>query len=457
MFLETVRSPGLAHLSYILGDAGKAAVIDPRRDYDAYVAVAAREGCRITHVFETHRNEDYVVGSTGLAAASGAEVYHGAQTPFGYGNGVSEGDSFQLGSLLLSVLHTPGHTGESISLALYDTAFSRVEAVAAFTGDALFAGDVGRTDFFPGREEEMAGLLYDSVFGKLLPLGDGVILYPGHGQGSICGGNLAAREFSTLGYERRHNPALRFERREDFIAYKAAERLFMPAYFERVHALNQEGPPPFEALPSPQPLDPAAFQEMASAGSILDVRSKEAYAGAHLPGSLAVPLDKVSSYAAWYMDPDRPVCLVVNSADEVEEAVRRLFRLGFDDVPAFLAGGMLKWEVSGRPYGRMAAIHAAELVAMLEAEEDFLLLDVRSAEEYAGGHLPTAVNIHMGELPRRLGEVPRDRRVVTFCGSGERATVAASVLRAHGCENVDACFGSMAACNALGCPLETGA
>ncbi len=453
MFLETVRSPGLAHLSYILGDAGKAAVIDPRRDGDVYLAIAAREGCRITHVFETHRNEDYVVGSTGLAAATGAEVYHGAQTPFGYGNGVHEGDAFELGSLLLSVLHTPGHTGESISLTLFDTAFSREEPVAVFTGDALFAGDVGRADFFPGREEEMAGLLYDSIFGKLLPLGDGVILYPGHGQGSICGGNLAAREFSTLGYERKHNPVLRFEGRQDFVAYKAAERLFTPAYFRRVHSLNQEGPPPLEALPSPRPLDPAAFQKIALEGVVLDVRSKEAYAGAHVPGSLSIALDKVSSYAGWYLDPDRPVCLVANTPDEVEEAVRRLVRLGFDAVHAFLAGGMLKWEVSGRPYGRMAAVHASELVAMLEAGEDFLLLDVRSADEYAGGHLPTALNIHMGELPDRLDEVPRDRRVVTFCGSGERATVAASVLRMRGYEKVDACFGSMAACNALGCPV----
>ncbi|MBC7230510.1 MAG: MBL fold metallo-hydrolase [Actinobacteria bacterium] len=453
MFLETVISPGLAHLSYILGDGGKAAVIDPRRDCDAYLRIAAREGCRITHIFETHRNEDYVVGSTALAAACGAEVFHGAQTAFGYGSGVSGGEAFELGSLLLSVLHTPGHTGESISLVLYDTAFSRQEPVGVFTGDTLFVGDVGRTDFFPGREEEMAGLLHESIFAKLLPLGDGVILYPGHGQGSICGGNLAAREFSTLGYERRHSPALRLEERDDFIARLTRRRLFMPAYFERVHALNQEGPPPLGALPSPLALDPAAFQDMASSGYVLEVRSKEAYAGAHLPGSLAIPLDKVSSYAGWYLEHGKPVCLVVDSPDDVETAVRHLVRLGLDDVPAFLAGGMLKWEVSGRPYGRMAAVHAAELVAMLDAEEDFFLLDVRAAEEYAGAHLPTAVNIHLGELPRRLGEVPRDRRVVTFCGSGERATIAASVLRMHGYEDAGACFGSMAACSALGCPL----
>ncbi|MBN2028384.1 MAG: MBL fold metallo-hydrolase [Actinobacteria bacterium] len=454
MFLETVKSPGLAHLSYILGDAGKAAVIDPRRDHHIYLDIAAREGSRITHVFETHRNEDYVVGSSGLAAATGAEVLHGEHMAFGYGRGVSEGDAFEVGNILLSVLHTPGHTEESISIVMYDTGSSSEEPAAVFTGDTLFAGDVGRADFFPGREEEMAGMLYDSIHGKLLPLGDGVILYPGHGQGTICGGNLAARELSTLGYERNNNPALGFADRQAFIAHKAVERLFMPGYFERVHALNQEGPPPLSALPMPLPLDPASFEESASGGSILDVRSKEAFVGAHLPGSLAIALDKVSSYAGWYLPYDKPVYLVVERPEEVETAVRYLVRLGYEDMPAFLAGGMFKWEVSGRPFASMKAVHAAELVNMLETEEDFVLLDVRSAEEYEGGHLPTAVNIHMGELPRRSGEVPRDRKVVTFCGSGERATIAASLLEMNGHERVESCFGSMAACSNLGCPIE---
>ena len=454
MFLEVVKSPGLAHLSYILGDAGKAAVIDPRRDHHIYLEIVGREGLRITHVFETHRNEDYVAGSTGLAAA-GAGVYHGEHMAFSYGNSVSEHDAFELGSILLSIMHTPGHTEESISIVMYDKGFSRERPVAVFTGDALFIGDVGRTDFFPGREEEMAGMLHDSIFGKLLPLGDEVILYPGHGQGSICGGNLASREFSTLGYERKHNPALRHETKRDFIAYKSGEHLFLPAYFERVHALNQQGPPPLQALPLPLPLDPATFAGLAADASILDVRSKEAFAGAHLPGSLSIALDKVSSYAGWYLDYDKPVCLVANTHDEVGTAVRYLVRLGFEDIPAFLAGGMLKWEVSGRPFGRMHAVHAEELVAMLDAGEDFVLLDVRAPGEYEEGHLPTAVNIHMGELPRRTGEVPGDKRVVTFCGSGERATIAASILLMQGYERVEACFGSMAACSALGCPIET--
>ena len=453
MFFKVVKSPGIAHLSYILRDAGKAAVIDPRRDTDTYLSIAAREGARITQVFETHRHEDYVVGSLDLAAATGAEIYHSEQMAFGYGNGVSDGDTFELGNMLLSVLHTPGHTMESISMVMYDVAFSREEPVAVFTGDALFVGEVGRTDFYPGREEEMAGLLYDSIHEKLLPLGDGVILYPGHGQGSMCGGNLAAREFSTLGYESKHNPALGHEDRKGFIAHKKRERLFAPPYFARVHALNREGPPPLRALPSPLPLDPAAFSDLGEEAAILDIRSKEAFAGAHLPGSLSMALERLPSHAGWFLDYDRPIGLVANAHAEVGTAVRYLVRLGYEDIPAYLTGGMFKWEVSGRRFESLPAIGAEELVVRLESEEDFLLLDVRAEGEFEDGHLPTAVNIHLGNLPDRLDEVPREKTVVTFCGSGERATIAASLLQMNGYERVEVCFGSMAACSALGCPI----
>jgi hydroxyacylglutathione hydrolase len=207
MFLEIVRSEGLSHLSYIVGDGNQAAVIDPRRDSAIYLDIAYREGARITHIFETHRNEDYVIGSKDLARCTGADIYHGGALPFEYGDAVGDGNTFELGEVLLQIIETPGHTEESISLTLMDKAFGD-SAVGVFTGDALFIGDVGRTDFYPDRAEEVAGKLYDSIFNKLLPLGDQTILYPAHGAGSVCGAGMAAREFSTLGYERRHNPRL---------------------------------------------------------------------------------------------------------------------------------------------------------------------------------------------------------------------------------------------------------
>ncbi|MBN2294505.1 MAG: MBL fold metallo-hydrolase, partial [Pirellulales bacterium] len=184
MFKETIYTPGVAHLSYIIGDGGQAAVIDPRRDSDVYQQIAHREGAKITHIFETHRNEDYVIGSLDLARRCGAQIYHGSQLDFKYGNPVNESTEFMLGKVKLSILHTPGHTMESISVVYRDLSFSD-EPLGVFTGDALFIGDVGRTDFFLDRAEEVAGMLYDSIFEKILPLGDHVLLWPAHGAGSV--------------------------------------------------------------------------------------------------------------------------------------------------------------------------------------------------------------------------------------------------------------------------------
>jgi hydroxyacylglutathione hydrolase len=207
MFLEKIKSDGIAHLSYILGDGLEAAVIDPRRDCQIYIDIAARQGTRISRIFETHRNEDYIIGSKDLVQRTGATIHHGKAFNFAFGKAVSEKDSFELGGLRLTILETPGHTFESISIVVTDTNFGD-DAVAVFTGDTLMIGDVGRTDFFPDRAKEVAAALYDSIFTKLLPLGDQTIIYPAHGAGSVCGDSMASREFSTIGHERLNNPVL---------------------------------------------------------------------------------------------------------------------------------------------------------------------------------------------------------------------------------------------------------
>ncbi|MBN1461034.1 MAG: MBL fold metallo-hydrolase, partial [Armatimonadetes bacterium] len=246
MFIERVHSPGLAHISYFVGGHDKAAVIDPRRDVEVYVELARQHGLRITHIFETHRNEDYVIGSRELAEITPAKIYHGDQLPFEYGVAVSEGDGFDLDGLRLGVLETPGHTHESICVTLADLSSSE-EPVGVFTGDVLFVGDVGRTDFI----EDGAELLHKSLFEKLLPLGDHVIFHPAHGAGSVCGGHLSAREFSTIGYERRHNPALQHIEQRDFIDFKQAEQHYVPPYFRRMEQQNLAGPDLLGGLPEP--------------------------------------------------------------------------------------------------------------------------------------------------------------------------------------------------------------
>jgi hydroxyacylglutathione hydrolase len=246
MIFEKVVSAGLAHNSYMAGSGGEAAVIDPRRDIGIYLDIARRNDLRITHVFETHRNEDYLIGSLELARVTGCEIHHGAKMDFMYGRPVREGDSFQVGSLDLRILETPGHTEESISIVLSDTEVSGTPLMV-FTGDALFAGEVGRTDFYPDRKEEVAGELHDSLHRKILPLGDRVIVCPAHGGGSVCGADISDLPWTTIGYEKETNPMLLLDR-DSFIRKKLAEWHHYPAYFSRMEVQNRAGPPPH---PSP--------------------------------------------------------------------------------------------------------------------------------------------------------------------------------------------------------------
>lgn len=453
MFKEMLYTPGVAHLSYTVGDGGQAAVIDPRRDVEEYIKIAHREGAKITHIFETHRNEDYVIGSLELARRTGAEIYHGSQLDFKYGNPANDGDEFQLGNVKLSILHTPGHTMESISIVYRDLEFSD-DPLGVFTGDALFIGDVGRTDFFPDRAEEVSGMLYDSIFQKLLPLGDHVPLWPAHGAGSVCGSGMADRNFSTLGYERKHNPTLQKKDRDAFIQHKVNEEHFQPPYFRQMEKYNQEGAPQLDELPHPQPLSPDEFAKAMDEGMVvIDVRSPEAYAGAHVPKSLSLPVDMLPAFAGMFLDYDKPLGLVVEDFSQIDEAVRGLIRIGYDKIEAFLAGGLHAWETSGRRYDKVQAIHISDLEKRLDDGDGFTLLDVRSKTEYASGHLRNAVQMYVGELPSKLDQIPKGRPVTTFCGSGQRAMIAAAFLRRHGIEPVEDCLGSMSACSGVECQV----
>jgi hydroxyacylglutathione hydrolase len=457
MFLEKIKSPGIAHLSYILGDGMEAVVIDPRRDAEVYLETASREEARITRIFETHRNEDYVIGSLELARHTGASIHHGNALDFQYGHSVSESDSFRVGGLDLRVLETPGHTLESISIAVSDRSFGP-DAIGVFTGDALFIGDVGRTDFYPDRKEEVAGMLYDSLFDKLLPLGDQTLLFPAHGAGSVCGEGMADREFSTIGYERMNNPALQHRDRNDFIAFKVGEKHGTPPYFKTMEKLNREGPPP---LPTPWPGDvpldaDEAVAAMEEGALLIDLRSPEAIAGAMIPGALAMPVHMLPAYGGWFIDAGQRCLLAAETHGQALEAVRHLIRMGTDRIDGYLKGGLHAWEVSGRPYERIPAVHASELNKLLSGDDAALLLDVRKDSEFQSGHLPESKHIFLGDLPDRLDELPRDRSIITFCGSGQRAIIAASILKRNGFERVADSLGSMQACRRVGCDIVKG-
>ncbi len=451
MFVEKIKSDGLAHLSYLLGDESEAAVIDPRRDCEIYVEMARDRGCRISHIFETHRNEDLISGAPVLAQITGATVHHGpnAAGDVTYAETVGEGDVFTFGALRITVIETPGHTDDSLSFAIFDEDFGD-QAVGVFTGDTLFVGDVGRTDFYPDRAEEVAGLLFDSLR-KICALGDQAIIYPAHGAGSVCGDNMANREFSTIGFERLNNPMLQIEDRDAFIAKKVAEHHYQPPYFRLMERLNLEGGGPVAPVITPRPLDMEKFQRASERAVTVDVRGVTAFLGAHVPGSLAIPDDMVPAFAGWLLDPEQDIVLVANDADQAQVAARHLARIGYDRVAGFLTSALTGWASDARPFRSVPVVDVDEVARRVaDRANGWKLLDVRDKTEVEEGAIDGTRHVYVGELPKHLATLERDCTYTVMCESGARATIAASVLLQAGFSDVDVFLGSMGAWRAAG-------
>ncbi len=448
MIFEKVKSEGIAHNSYFVGSAGEAAVVDPRRDCDIYLNLSQAHNTKITHIFETHRNEDYVVGSVELSEVTGAEVYHGSQMDFAYGNDVREGDTFNIGNLLLEVLETPGHTKESISLTLKDTDMGD-DVYMVFTGDVLFAGDVGRTDFFEDEAEKMAEALYDSLFQKVLPLGDGVIVCPAHGAGSVCGAKLSEHEFTTVGYEKKTNPALQLSKKE-FVEYKTKEVLYKPPYFKKMEAYNKDGPPLLHGLPYLQPLSVKDLVNCRNV-QILDVRSPPSFAGGHIPNSINIWKDILPLFAGWMLTYEDFIVVVDENNQQLTDIVRYLIRLGYDNLLGYLAGGLSAWFKSAQP---LEKVNTWSVHQLKENYKDIYLLDVREVRNWEeDGHIPGAHHVYVGELRNHLNEIPQTD-VVVYCDSGFKTSLATSVLKSNGYKSVTGVLGGMAAWEKAGYPIE---
>jgi len=454
LLFERFVSEGLAHYSYIIGEGKQAVVIDPRRDCDVYIEAATREALAITHVLETHRNEDYVSGSLELSHRTGAKILHSGHEPlpYGYGEAIHEGEEIPIGKLKIGALHTPGHTLGHMSYVLYDALGA---PWMVFTGDTLFAGEVGRTDFY-GRDNlaKMTGLLYESLYHKILPLGDGVIVCPAHGAGSVCGSGIADRVWTTVGLERRLNPRLQFAEKERFVTH-AARMLQRAPYFERMEALNLQGAPVLGTLPVVRPLAGSEFAERAEHAYVVDTRVPMSYAAAHVPGSVALWEVELPNYAGWLLDYEKPL-LLVGDRNDLRRVVRYLIRLGFDQIEGFLAGGMLEWHRAGLPSAHVNTLTVQQLCHRLDEDRDTWILDVRGAEEVEAQEIPGAHHIHIKEFPGRMDEVPADRPVQVFCGSGVRSTIVASLLRRAGWENLAVVLGGLAGWNSTSCPLPLG-
>jgi glyoxylase-like metal-dependent hydrolase (beta-lactamase superfamily II) len=441
----------LAQASYMIGSKGEAAVVDPRRDVETYLEEAEREGLAIRHVIETHLHADFVSGHRELAARTGAKIYFGAKAHPGFDHvPVREGDQVVFGDVALRFLETPGHTPESVSILVTDRSKSE-EPEAVLTGDTLFIGDVGRPDLLGAKmsAQELAGMLYDSLHEKLLSLPDSVAVYPAHGAGSLCGRNISSETSSTIGQQRRFNYALQPMPREDFIRMMTTDLPEAPAYFSRDVRLNREGAANLSELPEPPGLAPAAVDEMRRSGAVvLDTRPSAQFGTGHIPGSLNIGLGgQFASWAGALIPAERPIVLVTEDEEHVEEARTRLSRVGLENVAGYLAGGLLAWHESGRPLAATEQISVDELRHRIAQGEAGQLVDVRRPAEWQAGHIAQARNLPLNDLADRARELDRGKPVTAICAGGYRSSIATSLLEQQGCARIINVVGGMTAWN----------
>jgi hydroxyacylglutathione hydrolase len=454
MITERIESEGIAHNSYFIGSDGIAAVIDPRRDCRIYLDLAQEHEMKIRYILETHRNEDYAIGSIELNNLTAAEIFHGPGLHWKYGDTLKDGQEFPVGAIILTAIHTPGHTDESVSYGLTDPATGG-ETVMVFTGDTLFVGDTGRTDLYgPDEAPRLAAALYDSLFKRLLPLGDGVIICTGHGGGSVCGTHIASRGESTIGIEKSQNPLLRLKRKDRFVKAKLAEKPEIPPYFSQMEKYNLEGPPLVGFGPLPAPLTPAEFMREMDAGAVVvDTSEEAAFGGIHIKGAYNIWLRGLPSFAGWILPYHKSILLVLEDPTHLDRAVRYLLRAGYDRIVGYLRDGVEGWYNAGLPLENLPLLSVHQLRDMVACRDELLVLDTRSDEEWNAGHIEGALHIYVGHLEQRLAEVSKDRPIAVYCRTGHRASLAASILLRAGYPRVYSVPGSISAWVAAGFPL----
>ena len=434
MIIHQFFVPGIAHSSYIVAGDKTCAVIDPERDVTRYLDAATQMGLRITHILETHLHADFVSGHLDLADATRARIYASRSANCAFPHvALAEGDEISLEDIHFSVIETAGHTPEHISYIATDKTRG-LTPIALFSGDTLFVGDVGRPDLFPGRARDLAGSLYDNLHQKILTLPNECEVYPAHGAGSLCGRAMGAKRTSTIGYEKKYNYALQIQDREEFIRSLTSGMPDAPDHFARCSEINRAGPTLMRNLVQPVPLGPKTCAEQLESGDVilLDVRSYPAFSGFHIPGSWHIDLKgSFATQAGWILPPDRDIILVVDERFQVEEATLQLHRVGFDLVTGYLDGGMLAWGVNALPVGTVPIISPEEAHALVESG-DAVIIDVRSREEQAAELVKGAIPIPWHDLRTRYTELDPDSHYIVMCRGGQRASIAASILRMQG-------------------------
>ena len=461
MFVKRFFEPAIAQASYMIGcqQTGEAIVIDAHRDVDAYIAAAAQENLRITHVTETHIHADFVSGSRELAQRTGASLCLSDEGDkdwkyqFEHARRLKDGDRITIGNIHVDVLHTPGHTPEHITFLVTDGAAAD-RPIAAVTGDFVFVGDVGRPDLLEraanikGTMEVGARVLFASLQ-KFAQRDEWLQIWPGHGAGSACGKGISSIPSSTLGYEKRFNWAFNVKTEQEFVEAVLSGQPEPPKYFARMKGVNKEGPAILSGFHVPAKLEPSQLPAlMARQALVIDTRPAAEYAAGHVAGTINVPFNaSFVAWAGWLVDADEFYLIVdpATAAARLQDVSRSLALIGIDRISGYFDSAGV------RGNSTIPQITARELSQRLDG---VTVIDVRGASEWAGGNLPGAVHIPLGYLPERSHEIPRSRPVVLQCQSGARSAIAASILERQGFTEVINLAGGFSGWKAAGLPVE---
>lgn len=441
MNIEQLYTKCLSEAAYFVSDGKEAAVIDPLRDVDVYLQLAAEKGVQIKYIFETHFHADFVSGHLELAERCGAQIVYGPDTEADFSfHKAQDGEVFRIGNCSIKVLHTPGHTLESSCFLLSDP---EGKPYCIFTGDTLFVGDVGRPDLFSGNlsKEELAAKLYHSLNEKIKPLHDDIIVYPAHGPGSSCGKNLGPDTFSTIGQQKAGNYALQEMSEEEFVSKVTSGLSEAPAYFPINARLNKKGVAQLETVRARalHPLSIAAFKEKVAAGAlILDTRNAAEFTEGFVPESISIGLDGRFAEWAGILLPFGSEIVLVTDAGKEEESITRLARIGYDSVSGFLEGGFPAWTAAGEAIDMIIDVEADELAMDMPHDPKLEILDVRKESEFEAGHVQGAQNLPLNSFSDilTLANVDTDKNLYIHCAGGYRSVIAASLLKRQGFHNL---------------------
>ena len=444
MYIEQLYTGCISEAAYYIESNGEAAIIDPLRDIEPYLLLAKERNAAIRYIFETHFHADFVSGHLDLSKATGAPIIYGPGTKAGFEVTVAaDNQEFKLGNISIQVLHTPGHTLESTCYLIKNESG---KPYAVFTGDTLFVGDVGRPDLAQKGEslttDDLAGMLYDSLQQKIMPLHDDVIVYPAHGQGSSCGKNLGPNNHSTVGEEKKNNYALQPQTREDFIKSVTEGLAAPPQYFPINAQINKEG---YEALNAIlekglTPLSVAEVKLLINQDNyiLLDTRPADVFTQGFVPRSIFIGLEgRFAEWAGSLLPFDKELILITENGKE-KESIVRLARVGFEKFRGYLQGGYEAWQASGEEVDMIINVDADEVGMDIPFDENLVIVDVRKEVEFADGHVKDAVNIPLGNLtdPGSMAGINDTDNLYVHCASGYRSVIAASLLKREGIHNL---------------------